>query len=121
MTEESKDYKPPPIVKEMEDIAMVASITVSDWALQEVFDRNRPFLHTYLQLWAKSGESAPENEVRSIQTWMATLMKNTKEETLEIMKKRLLILGAAASILHNEGEAAEDAAGIYAKRGREEI
>jgi hypothetical protein len=74
------------------------------------------FLNEHLKLWKDEGIPAPVNELQSIQGWLRCLVQNGAEETADIMRKRILLLGQAAIDLHKAGPEAEDKVGIYENR-----
>ena len=74
------------------------------------------FLTQYLVMWEQSGESAPENEIQSIQAWLSFLGQHGAEETKKVMRNRLILLGNAAVELYEAGPEAEDEVGVYKNR-----
>ena len=74
------------------------------------------FLTDHLKLWEDLGIPAPVNELQSIYTWLGHLSQHGAEKTMETMRTRMLLLMRAANDLHDEGPAAEKAAGIYDNR-----
>lgn len=70
-------------------------------------------LADHLKLWKDTGVLAPRNELQSIQAWLQTLGRLGKEETLNLMRKRLLLLMEASIAIHEAGPEAEDEFGIY--------
>lgn len=79
------------------------------------------FLLEHLRLWENTGEPGPMNELQSISAWLSTLGHRGLEETRRIMQARMTLLMNAASALFDAGEEAEDKAGIYEKRSRDEV
>lgn len=76
----------------------------------------RPSLIKHLKLWRDEGIDAPNNELQSIQAWLACLGANGVQATSDRMRNRMLLLMKTANSLHNEGSDAEEAAGIYDNR-----
>lgn len=76
----------------------------------------KDLLRAHLRFWKESNVPAPENEVQSIQAWLRFAGMHTKEEYLNSLRMRLMLLMNAATELYNEGPEAEDAAGIYNNR-----
>lgn len=80
----------------------------------------RTWLYRHLVLWRMTGVAAPKNELESIQSWMGFLAKNTKEDTIDTMRTRMILLTNAVHTLHAAGPEAEDEAGIFSEVSREE-
>lgn len=78
------------------------------------------FLTDNLKLWKDEGVPAPMNELQSIAAWLRCLGEHGQEETISRMRARMVLLMNAANDLHDAGPEAEDAAGIYERRSREE-
>ena len=76
----------------------------------------KDLVRAHLKLWAESGIPAPVNEGNSIQAWLRFLGCHTKEETLDAMRQRMILLMQAANEVHKEGPDVENALGIYDNR-----
>jgi hypothetical protein len=74
------------------------------------------YVRSHLKMWAESGIPAPVNEGNSIQSWMSYLGSHTKDQTLDTMLQRMLLLMDAANEAHDLGHEVEDAIGIYDNR-----
>lgn len=77
------------------------------------------FLVDHLKLWKDLKVPAPLNELQSIVAWKNFLIDHTKEETVEAMVMRMLILQEAAVAIHN-AEAADEL-GIYENRAKKDL
>ena len=99
-----------------EPTALEAILQAREVELAE-YRKMHSFLREHLVMWASSGIPAPVNELQSIHGWLGYLNKGVKE-TAKAMRNRMLLLMQAANELHAEGEAAENAVGIYNKRQR---
>src|ERR1035437_10239997 len=74
------------------------------------------FVRSHLKLWKESGINAPINEGNSIQSWLRFLGSHTKEETLDVMRHRMILLMNAAQEVYDLGPETEDVIGIYDNR-----
>ncbi len=76
----------------------------------------RKYLCEHLIMWMDEGIPAPLNEAQSIQSWLSYLSSHTKEETMDTMRKRMILLGKTASDIYEKGREAEKEVGIYKNR-----
>jgi hypothetical protein len=79
------------------------------------------FLTDQLRMWRDEGLPAPSNELQSIQAWLAHMGRYGADKTAAAMRGRMTLLMMSANALQQAGPEAEDAAGIYAARSREEV